>query len=243
MRGLETNLHKGHRQRIKTLVANKGFENMQDYQILEYLLFFAIPYKDTNEISHQLIDKFGSFDKVLDADINTLKTVPAMTDNACILLNSLPKVFEEYEKSKNSPKQVLNINNILPYLRSLLRLKSYECMYLVTLDGKNAMIATDQITYGNNTLEVSSKEIVKTALFRKAHSVILCHNHPSGNPMPSYNDIEATGILHRTLTALDINLIDHIIIGSKETYSFFLKDKLKAYSTGLDKLKTYEPKI
>ncbi|MFA6867085.1 MAG: JAB domain-containing protein [Clostridia bacterium] len=231
----ENNVHKGHRQRIKNLVSTKGFTDMHDYQILEFVLFFAIPYKDTNEIAHLLIEKFGSLDKVMDADINDLITIKDMTENACILINSLPKLLVEYEKSKNIPKTILNINNILPYLRSILRLKPYECLYLISLDGKNAIISTDQITTGNNTLSVATKDIIKLALFHKAHAVILCHNHPSGNAMPSYSDIECTSILHQTLTSLDIKLIDHIIISDKETYSFYLKDKLREQENNVNR--------
>ena len=143
------------------------------------------------------------------------------------MLNSLPKLLVEYEKSKNKPQTILGINNILPYLRSLMRLKPYECLYLISMDAKNAVIATDQISTGNNSLFVQSKSIAKMAMFRNAHAVILCHNHPSGNANPSEADIENTNLLNHTLSSLDITLLDHIRIGNKEIYSFYLKESLK----------------
>lgn len=222
----KNNVHKGHRERVKNSVLTNGLESMQPHQILEYLLFFAIPYKDTNELAHSLIERYGSFDRVLDANINDLVKIKGVTKNAAIFLHSIPEIFSIYERSKRSPKRVLNVENVIPYLRSLVHLKSSEYLYIVCLDAKNGIIYTEQLATGNSSLTLSAKDIVKTAMLHQAKSIILCHNHPSDIVEPSEADINCTASIRQTLSSLDIKLLDHIIIGTKSAYSFFLKSTL-----------------
>jgi DNA repair protein RadC len=221
------NVHKGHRERVKKLVYEKGLESMQPHQVLEYLLFFVVPYKDTNVIAHELIDHFGSFDSVLDATVNDLIKIKGMTKNAALFLHSLPETFSFYAREKNSPKQILNVNNILPYLRSLVGLKTKEYLYIVCLDSKNGIIHTERLASGNSSVFLSAKDIIKIAMLHHAKSVILCHNHPSDIVMPSDADIASTASIRHTLSTLDIKLLDHIIIGENSAYSFFLNSALK----------------
>lgn len=223
MDDVKKNLHQGHRERVKNSVIVNGFEALQPHQILEYLLFFSIPLKDTNELAHSLIERFGSFDNVLDANFNDLIAVKGMTKNAALFLHSLPEVFSIYQRSKQQPKKILNVENIIPYLRSLVQLKSSEYLYVVCLDSKNGIIYTEQLANGNTSLTFSTKDIVQTAMLHQAKSIILCHNHPSDNVLPSDADINCTALLRQTLAALDIKLLDHIIIGTNSAYSFFLK--------------------
>jgi DNA repair protein RadC len=217
------NIHQGHRERLKNQIFENGFDSLQPHQILEYILFFAIPCKDTNEIAHQLIARFGSFNDVLDANFNDLMEIKGMTKNACLLLHTLPNIFYLYNSSKTQPKQVITIENILPYLHSLTQLKSYECMYLVCLDAKNSVTFTEQLSTGNSSLSISIKDIIKATMLHQAKGIILCHNHPSDDVSPSEADIQSTAVLKHTLDLLDIKLLDHIIMGTKTAYSFFLK--------------------
>ncbi|HKL73296.1 MAG TPA: JAB domain-containing protein [Clostridia bacterium] len=220
------NVHQGHRERVKQSVFENGLELMQPHQVLEYLLFFAIPYKDTNVLAHQLIARFGSLDGVFDANVNDLVKIKGITKNAALLLHTLPEVFSLYQRNKNSPKKVLNVNNIIPYLRSLVSLKNNEYLYIICLDAKNGIIYTEQLASGNSSVSLSSKEIVKIAMLHQAKSVILCHNHPSDIVLPSDADINSTASIRQTLATLDIKLLDHIIIGKDTAYSFFLKSVL-----------------
>jgi DNA repair protein RadC len=221
------NVHQGHRERVKKSVFENGFESMQSHQVLEYLLFFVVPYKDTNVIAHDLIERFGSFDRVLDASVNDLAKIKGMTKNAALFLHSLPETFSFYARKKNAPKQILNVNNVIPYLRSLVSLKTKEHLYIICLDSKNAIIHTEQLASGNSSVFLSAKEIVNIAMLHQAKSVILCHNHPSDIVLPSDADINSTASIRHTLSVLDIKLLDHIIIGENTAYSFFLKSVLK----------------
>lgn len=223
----KANIHQGHRERVKKLVFENGLELMQPHQVLEYLLFFVVPYKDTNEIAHTLIERFGSFDGVLDANVNDLIKIKGITKNAALFLHTLPEVFNLYQKSKTSPKKILNVNNAIPYLRSLVSLKSIEHLYLICLDAKNGLICSQQLGSGNSSVSLSAKEIVKVAMLHQAKSVILCHNHPSDIVLPSDSDINSTASIRQTLAALDIKLLDHIIIGKNSSYSFFLKSTIE----------------
>lgn len=220
------NQHSGHRERVKNSVLANGLESMLPHQILEYLLFFAIPYKDTNELAHTLMEKFGSLDKVLDANAADLFNVKGMTKNAALLINSLPEVFSAYQKSKRKPRQILNVENVIPYLRSLVENKRGECLYIICLDAKNSILHTEQLARGIDTIFLSAKDIIQTAMLHKSRSIILCHNHPSDIEQPSEADIHCTAVLKQTLSLLGIKLLDHIIIGSDSSYSFFLKKSL-----------------
>jgi DNA repair protein RadC len=135
----------------------------------------------------------------------------------------IPDVFSIYERIKNNPRQILNINSSIPYLRSLVNSKSDEHLYMVMLDAKNGIIRTERLASGSTSVALSSKEIIRIALLHQAKSVILCHNHPSDNVTPSDADINSTASIRQTLAALDIKLIDHIIIAKNSAYSFFLK--------------------
>ncbi|NLL56405.1 MAG: hypothetical protein GX242_04230 [Clostridiales bacterium] len=221
------NVHKGHRERVKKAVYEKGLEGMLPHQVLEYLLFFVVPYKDTNEIAHQLIRQFKSFDGVLDAEVNELAKIKGMTRNAALFLHTLPETFSIYAKHKNTPKKVLNVRNIVPYLRSLVSLKNKEYFYIVCLDAKNSVVHTEKLASGSNSVLLSAKDIVKVAMRHQAKSVIICHNHPSNIVLPSDADIRSTASIRHTLAALDIKLLDHIIIGNDAAYSFFLKSVLE----------------
>lgn len=219
--------HTGHRERVRSIIESNGIEALLPHQVLEYLLFHAIPYKDTREIAHQLIRMFGSFDNVLNASVNSLLQVKGMTKNAALLLHSLPSVFTLYHKSRNEPKYVLGPNTLLPYLHSLFANKVDECLYLLCMDIKQQLLHTDKITSGNSVMmQVAVKEIIETALRHNAKKIILAHNHPSSCPLPSEQDVASTCSLGNILSSLDIALIDHLIVSNDSAYSFYLKSRI-----------------
>lgn len=222
------NSHIGHRERVRAIVEENGLRALLPHQVLEFLLFYGIPYKDTKGIAHQLLRRFGCFDNVLNADVNALMQVKGMTRNAALLLTSLPEVFTLYHKSKRQPKYVLGPDTLLPYLDTLFADKVDECLYLLCMDVKQQLIHTDKITSGNSvSLQVAVKEIVETALRHNAKKIILAHNHPSAVPSPSEQDIKSTNALGGILDTLDIKMIDHIIMGLDTAYSFYLKSRIK----------------
>lgn len=205
-----------------------GLKTLLPHQILEFLLFYGIPYKDTKEIARELLATFGDFENVLLASVDDLTKIKGMTKNAALLLHSLPEIFSFYRRSKNSPKTVLTPDKILSYLETLFSEKQNECFFLISLDASHKLIHADLIAEGNfGIVFPDPKTIVEKALKHNAASVILTHNHPSAVPSPSENDIKSTNKLETVLSAIGIKLLDHIIVGADSAYSFYLKSVLR----------------
>lgn len=205
-----------------------GLKTLLPHQILEFLLFYGIPYKDTKEIARELLATFGDFENVLLASVDDLTKVKGMTKNAALLLHSLPEIFAFYRRSKTSPKTVLTPDKLLAYLETLFSEKQNECFFLISLDASHKLIHTDQIAEGSyGSVFPDPKTIVEKSLKHNAASVILAHNHPSSVPSPSENDIKSTNKLESVLSAIGIKLLDHIIVGADSAYSFYLKSVLR----------------
>lgn len=214
----------GHRTRVRNVIRQNGIEVLPPYQILEYILFHAIPRKDTKGIAYQLLDKFGSFSNVLLADVNDLAAVPNMTENAAILLHSLPGILAAFQKSKNEPKSSLATVAFLPYLKSLFDSETYECLQLLCFDAKKQLLHVDKISDGTPaSVQVPVKKIAELVIRHHAHSVLLVHNHPSDNVTPSSADNEVTNNVHLLLNSMGIDVLDHIIIGSEYAYSLAMR--------------------
>ncbi len=218
----DSGLHTGHRQRVKTRFKEHGLESFQEHEILEFLLFFGIPYKDTNEIAHKLIKKFGKFSEVFDASIEELKEIEGMTDNAAVLIKALPKIAVKYREDKS-----YNISNLtcltqtIDYLRNLLFDATKEEFIMLSLDSQGNIIRTNRMNKGLvNNVQIDLRAIHEQALKDRAVSIVLAHNHPSHNPNPSTEDIEMTRKIIESLAHIDINVCDHVIVAGDKYYSF-----------------------
>lgn len=217
----------GHRERMRILVREKGLDALSPHQLVEFLLFLAIPRKDTKKIAYALLNKFGSIEGILNATESELKSVPGMTENAAILCNYLPEFFHYYQRLKFKEKPVLSPQEILPFLITLFDGETDECLYLLSLDIKQRLIHTDVVGCGNSvSVQSTAKKVVEIAMRHSAKSVILAHNHPSEIVAPSDADVKSTLSLGALLNSLDIKLMDHIIIGNRSAYSFYLKSRL-----------------
>lgn len=221
--------HMGHRERVKKKLMEIGLDKFHDHEILEFLLFFGIPYKDTNVIAHNLIKKYGSLADVLDASVEDLSEVSGMTKNAALLLNTLPQVFREYKKSKlDSKKPIINIDDILPLLEANLEFRETESLVVICLNARQRITAVVETGVPEiNSVLLSPRSIVDIALRYKAVNLIIAHNHPSGNVMPSESDIAMTIDIKHMLKSIDIELVDHIIIANNKAYSFYMKSEIR----------------
>lgn len=207
-------LHSGHRQRLKDRFRQDGLDGFNELNALELLLFYCIPQKDTNPLAHHLLDHFGSFHAVLDASPEELEKVEGVGHNISTFLSLIPQVDRYYYKSKNeNVKYINNIeeykNYIVPYFRN----KRNESVCILCLDGTNRILTCRELGEGGvNSAGVPLRKIVDTAMKFDAVKVILAHNHPSGDPKPSIDDIQATKTLARALAAVDIILEDHVVV-------------------------------
>lgn len=216
---METN--EGHRQRLRDKFTNNGLDSFHDHEILELLLFYAIPRRNTNGIAHELIKTFGSLSDVLDAPVEKLKAVDGIGDNAATLLKLMPQIARRYSMSKGSFDNILDTTQrsgdyILPFFLS----QRDEVVLLVCLDSKNKVLNAQIIHRGSvNSTDISLRKILETAFTYNATKVILAHNHPSGIALPSTEDINTTKYIRDALKILSIKLVDHIIVADGDYVS------------------------
>lgn len=215
-------MHEGHRERVKKRFLNEGLDSFEDHQVLELLLFYAIPRKDTNELAHTLINKYGSLSAVFEADPVELATTIGISDNSAVLLSLIPYLSRYYLKDKWSKNEIIDSSTKAgKYLLDLFAGRNYEMFYLICLDVQNKVINASLVHEGTvNEVHIYPRIIVETALRYKANSVILAHNHPSGSMEISMADEEATKKIKLALNAISIQVMDHIIVAGNHYVSF-----------------------
>lgn len=216
-----TQLHKGHRDRLKERFLLEGLDHFKDHAILEFLLFYAIPRRDTNEISHRLIQQFGSLSGVLDAPVEELCKVEGIGISSATLLAMIPDLCRVYLNDKYSTGELLNTTAKLgEYLRHKFIGRENETIMLLCLDNKCKPLRCEIIGEGTvDTVGVSPRRIVDLAVRVGATSVVLAHNHPKGFAIPSNKDVSMTKTLYQTLIAVGITLLDHVIVAQGDYYS------------------------
>lgn len=223
LREKEGCIHSGHRRRMRESIIEKGgFSGMPDHEVLEYMLAMAIPRKDTNPLAHKLINYFGSFSNVLDADIIDLMKVDGIGERTAVFINSFQHILKRYRESKASPIKVLsNSRQVKEFIGDKIRYLPKEECYAIFLNSNYSIINSKQIGLGGtNKVLFENKTIIEYALAAKAAGVIIVHNHPSGNADPSSEDIKITKKLHMGLKIADIELIDHYIFAHDSEFSF-----------------------
>ena len=214
-------IHDGHRDRLKKQFREGGLENFTDFQILELLLFYIIPRKDTNPIAHRLIDQFGSLYQVLEAPLKELEKVDGIGPNAALLLSLITSVARAYMRDRTEKQQALNtIEACCEYLKYSFVGKREEVVYLLCLDAKCRFLGCREVGRGSvNSANVPIRRVVEMALGMNATSVILAHNHPSGDARPSPEDISTTRRVAAALSFVDVVLEDHIIVADDDYVS------------------------
>ena len=224
----------GHRERIKEKFLKNGIDGFAEYEILELLLTYCIPRKDTKPIAKELLNKFKSLDNVFKADFDKLSAVDGLGKNSIAflkLIGDLPSIIykDELKNKKLVDKETLKISNkdvLLKYLRNKIGYEEIEKFYVLYLSSSNEVIEFEENSVG--TLDRSSvypREIYKKIINLNAKSVILAHNHPSDNITPSKCDIELNNEIAKGLKNFGALLIEHIII-TKNSYFSFLEEGL-----------------
>ncbi|MEG1551155.1 MAG: DNA repair protein RadC [Oscillospiraceae bacterium] len=224
------NLHTGHRVRLKTRFKEEGLKNFDDHNVLELLLFYALPQVDTNDIAHSLIDEFGSLSGVFEASVDSLKNVKGIGENAALLIKLIPEVFSRYEKDKlKKETDVLNsVESAGRFFISYFRGITNEHFVAVCLDNKGRVKKTFSVSEGSiNSTDVNIRKIAGTVINTNSSAIIVAHNHPAGVAAPSLGDVEATRNLVMTLKKLDIQVNDHFIIAGSDYFSMAHSNKFR----------------
>lgn len=214
-------IHDGHRQRLKARFLSQGLDGFTDIQVLELLLFYALPRRDTNPIAHALLDRFGSLRQVMDAPVEQLTEVDCITENAAVLLKLAPPLLRYYQVEKIKEEMPLvTIEACGEYLKHFFLGRKNETVYLLCLDAKCKVLACREVGEGSvNSANVPIRRVVEIALKEGASTVILAHNHPSGIAVPSGEDVATTRRLAMALRAVEIVLADHIVVADDDYVS------------------------
>ena len=214
-------VHKGHRERLKARFLETGLDSFTDVQALELLLFYAIPQKDTNPIAHALLDRFGSLSQVLDAPLEALKKVPGISDHSASLLRLVTELarFEQVDSAQRT-EVLTSLDACGRYLVPRFFGRKVETVFLLCLDAKCKVLCCREIGEGSvNAASISVRKVVETALSANATSVVLAHNHPSGVALPSADDVQTTRRIAAALSAVEVKLIDHIVVAEGDFIS------------------------
>ncbi len=217
----KTDLHKDHRKRLKQRFLEEGLDNFTNYQVLEMLLFYAIPRQDTNPLAHNLIKHFGSLPRVLEADVNELKKVPGIGEHAAILLALVTELCRFYQVQCAQNVEVLTtLDACGAYLVPRFFGRTKETVFLLCLDAKCKVLCCKEVGEGSvNAASISVRKVVELALATNATTVVLAHNHPSGVALPSNEDIQTTRRIAAALAAVEVHLADHIVVADGDYVS------------------------
>lgn len=227
------NIHDGHRTRLRKLVEQADIDSLPEHQILEFLLTFVIPRKDTNPIAHDLIKTFGSLGGVLDATKYELMAVDGIGENAALFLSTFKDVFSRYRVSRDKPKiKIKNSNDLYNFIRPILENKTNEELYVICVDDDNRLVHCECIAKGSfSSSSVDMQSLLRTLLKSKCTHFMLAHNHPSGNITPSLEDDRFTRATMFGTRINNFDFVEHIIVGKGGSFFSYYQ------STMLDKFR------
>ena len=211
-----------HRKRLRARFRDGGAQAMPDYELLELVLFRAIPRQDVKPLARALIDRFGDFNRVLAAPPARLLDVPGVGDAVITELKIVEAAAQRMARARILQAHVISSwDAVLDYCHTTMAHRDTEQFRVLFLDRKNVLIADEEQAKGTvDHVPVYPREIAKRALELNASALILVHNHPSGDPTPSQADIAMTAQVQTACTALGLTLHDHLIVGKSRELSF-----------------------
>ena len=214
-------VHDGHRERLRNRYLAEGLDNFTEVQVLELLLFYCIPRRDTNELAHRLLDRFGSLSQVLDPRVEDLEQIDGIGHNAALFLSLVPAAGRYYSVNRANRCTILrNTTECGEYLLPFFEGRVQETVYMLCLDAKRKVLCCQMVGEGSvNSAGVPIRRVVEMALAANATTVVLAHNHPSGLATPSYEDIITTRRLAAALDAVEIVLADHVVVADGDFVS------------------------
>jgi len=212
---------KGHRNRVKERFLKEGPERFTDEDLLELLLIFSIPYKDTRKLARELLNHYKTLDSVLDASLEELSKFKGLKEKSALPLKVVKEVARRYLKAKALKTEYLKSpQEVYDYLKYEMQNLTRETLKAIFLDAKSKILGIETLFEGTITESaVYPREIFAKAVEKKAVSLILVHNHPSGDTNPSKADIKLTKNLILAGYLLQCKIIDHIIIGKDGYFS------------------------
>ena len=214
-------VHDGHRKRLKRRFLSEGLDSFEDHNILELLLFYALPRSDTNEIAHRLLEQFKSLSGVFDAPLEELCKIKGISEHSATLIKLIPRLTSAYHTDKSKDIKIISSTNAAgKFFVPRFYGKQNEEVHVMLLDDKKKVIKCEKVVEGTvNSTPITVKKVVAMAVNSNATGVILAHNHPGGIALPSKSDLRATEKIYRALELINIQLCDHIIVADDDFVS------------------------
>ncbi|MCH5317217.1 MAG: RadC family protein [Eubacterium sp.] len=210
----------GHRKRVKEKYAKKGEGAFYDYELLEMLLFYSIPRKDTKEIAKRLLSTFGSMDNLLNADIMQTATVEEVGTQTAILIKLVADISKRALDDREKQIAVKGVDQAGEYFQKLLKNEAVEKFAVLLLDNGNRVQFSGIIDGGTGgAMDISMNKLAQLIIVHQATGLIIAHNHPKGIAKASGADVSATLTIRDFVKKIGVKLMDHIIIGSNGVYS------------------------
>ncbi|MBE6729330.1 MAG: hypothetical protein E7568_03750 [Ruminococcaceae bacterium] len=214
-------IHDGHRKRMLGKFSKTGFAGLEEHEKLEIILFFSVPRINTNDIAHELLNKYKTIAAVMDAPRKELIEFKGITDRTVQLFKMIKEASSLYDLENNNVKTFMTTTEEFgTYLQLYYGAIEEETLTLLSLDSRGMKKDIDVIGEGNiSTISANPRELLRIAIERKATEVVICHNHPGGIAEPSEADVMATVKIIELLKTIGVHLIDHIIVTKGDYYS------------------------
>lgn len=217
------NLHKDHRKRVRQEYLAHGFdEKTPPHKVLELLLFYSIPRKDTNELAHEVLNRFGgSLENVLDAEESELRSIDGISDSTIVLFQLVKHLIRTYRSKKVlNTKQAHSFDELHEFLYAKFLGLTKESFKVLTLNNRGEIISVDTLNDGDvSSVGVSTREIVEVVIKHNATGVMVAHNHPKGTAIPSSDDITLTSNINKALSHINVFFLDHLIVTENDFVS------------------------
>lgn len=228
------NPHEGHRDRLRDRYLKEGLLGFPDHNILELLLFYAIPRRDTNEIAHALLEHFGSLSAVFDASVDQLTEFEGIGEKSAVLINLIPKLARAYLMDKETRYPHFgDVHKLGTFLVNLYIGETKEKLIVILLNNRAEMIHFETVSEGTVNCTKADISKINDIVHRKnAASFVLAHNHPDGDCRPSSDDIQLTTRIASIFSSIGPPLAEHIVVGGN-TYHCILSSESsgKKYGT------------
>lgn len=211
--------HAGHRQRMRDKIKANGICSLNTIELIEYILYFGVPYRDTRVMAEELLFKFGNVYNISHAPEEEILEISGITKNAAMLLRTLPEILEAYADSSVKGLRIDTSVKAVAYFKEIFKGMDEIC-YIMCLDEEDYSLGLTLVATGTyEHVKVSLEKIKDGCIKSKAKRVIIAHNHPSGDVMPSDEDYISTARLREALHDIDVLLVDHVIIHKTRSYS------------------------
>ena len=222
------NIHAGHRQRKKKSLIKSDLENFSDIEKLEVLLYYTLPFKDTNPIAHSLLDEFKTFNNVINARYEDLLKVDGVGEHTATFFKLLNDTIRVYYTNQVARNHITEIKDICEFFQSLYIGIRFEIVHVIALSDMNEIMHYTSFTnHDPSKVEINFGPIISYAVNNNCSKVVVCHNHPNGIAAPSDDDLGFTSKLMSALSICNVDLVDHIIVSPSSVYSMSAAGQIK----------------